>query len=132
MSEFQSIEEARAYFRNDLFATEAGMGLDRFTEDGAVCSMEIGARHQNANGGVMGGAIFTLGDLAFAAATNNRHRPTVAQQVSINYFGQPKGNRLIATSHCVKDGKTTCVYNVDITDETGYAVAQFTGTGYKL
>ena len=132
MSEFQSLEEARAFFEQDRFATEAGMMLDAFTEDGAVCSMEINAHHKNANGGVMGGAIFTLGDLAFAAASNNRHRPTVAQQVSINYFGQPKGTRLIATAHCKKDGKTTCVYNVDITDETGRAVAQFTGTGYKL
>lgn len=132
MSEFQSLEEAQAYFENDRFATEAGMRLDALTEDGAVCSMEISRHHQNANGGVMGGAIFTLGDLAFAVACNNRHRPTVAQQVSINYLGQPKGTRLIATARCKKDGKTTCVYNVDITDETGRAVAQFTGTGYKL
>ena len=57
MSTFQSIEEAREYFRQDLFATEAGMRLDSFTEDGAVCSVEITARHQNANGGIMGCAI---------------------------------------------------------------------------
>ncbi|MBR0172222.1 MAG: PaaI family thioesterase [Lachnospiraceae bacterium] len=132
MSTFQSIEEAREYFRQDLFATEAGMRLDSFTEDGAVCSVEITARHQNANGGIMGGAIFTLGDLAFAAAANNRHHPTVAQQVSINYFSQPKGKKLIATAHVVKDGRTSCVINVDITDDTGCAVAQFVGTGYKL
>ena len=132
MSVFSSLEEAQEYFENDRFATEAGMTLDAFTGDGAVCSMEISRHHQNANGGVMGGAIFTLGDLAFAAACNNRHRPTVAQQVSINYLGQPKGTKLIARAQCKKDGKTTCVYNVDITDETGRAVAQFTGTGYKL
>jgi len=32
----------------------------------------------------------------------------------------------------VKDGRTTCVYVVDVTDDTGRAVAQFVGTGYKL
>lgn len=132
MSVFQSLEEAQDYFKSDLFASDAGMKLDAFTEDGSVCSMEITERHQNANGGIMGGAIFTLADLAFATATNNRHRPTVAQQVSINYFSQPKGRKLIATAHCVKDGRTSCVYNVDITDDTGLAVAQFVGTGYKL
>ena len=132
MGTFKSLEEAQRFFRQDLFATEAGMTLDAFTEDGAVCSVRISERHQNANGGMMGGAIFTLGDLAFAAATNNRHHPTVAQQVSINYFSQPRGNTLTATAHCIKDGRTSCVYNVDITDDTGLAVAQFVGTGYKL
>ena len=132
MSVFSSLEEAKEYFQQDVFATDAGMRLDALTADGAVCSMEITSRHRNANGGVMGGAIFTLGDLAFAAATNQRHRPTVAQQVSINYFNQPTGRWLIATAHCMKDGRTTCVYNVDITDDTGEPIAQFIGTGYKL
>ena len=132
MSRFQNIEEAQAYFRQDLFAAEAGMTLDSLTEDGAVCSIEITAHHKNANGGIMGGAIFTLGDLAFAAASNNRHHPTVAQQVSINFFSQPKGEKLIATAHFVKDGRSSCVINVDIADDTGRPVAQFVGTGYKL
>lgn len=132
MSEFQNLEEAREYFQKDHFARESGMTLDALTEDGAICSMEISPHHRNANGGIMGGAIFTLGDLAFAAATNNVHRPTVAMQVSINFFTQPKGSRLIATARRVRDGRTSCVCNVEITDDSGLAVAQFIGTGYKI
>ncbi|MBR4249209.1 MAG: PaaI family thioesterase, partial [Verrucomicrobia bacterium] len=63
---------------------------------------------------------------------SNVHRPTVAQQVSINYLNTPKGRRLIARSICRKDGRTSCVYNVDVTDDTGREIAQFVGTGFKL
>ena len=132
MSTFKDIEEARAYFEGDRFATENGMTLDEIGEASAVCSMVLTERHRNANGGIMGGAIFTLADFAFAVAVNNVHRPTVAQQVSINYFSPPKGARLIARARQRRDGRTTCVYIVDVTDETGRDVAQFVGTGYKL
>ena len=80
MSTFKSLEEARAYFKGDRFATENGMTLDAIGEGTATCSLTLSQRHQNANGGVMGGVIFTLADFAFAAAVNNVHRPTVAQQ----------------------------------------------------
>ena len=132
MSTFASIEEAREYFKEDRFATESGMVLDELGEGTAAASVMLTAHHKNANGGIMGGAIFTLADLAFAAASNNMHRPTVASQVSINYLSAPKGEKLIAKARCIKDGRTTCVYNIDVTDDTGRAVAQFVGSGYKL
>ena len=126
------MEEAQAFFTQDRFATENGMTLDEIGEDYAVCSVVLTARHRNAYGGVMGGVIFTLADYAFAAASNNIHRVTVAMQVSINYLSAPKGEKLIATAKCIKDGKTSMVVNVDIVDDTGRAVAQFVGTGFKL
>ena len=132
MRGFGSIEVARAFFAGDRFATENGMTLDELDENHAVTSMTIGARHRNALGGVMGGAIFTLADLAFAALTNDRERSAVAQQVSINYLAVPKGGRLIATSRYKKDGRSSCVVNVDITDDSGREIAQFVGTGFKL
>ena len=58
--------------------------------------------------------------------------PTVAQQVSINYLGAPKGNKLIARAICKKNGKSTTIINVDVTDDTGRDIAQFIGSGFKL
>ena len=133
MSTFSSLEEAREYFKGDTFAMENGVTLDALHEDEAVCSMQIDkARHCNAAGGVMGGAIFTLADFAFAVASNNLHHVTVALQVSINYLNAVKGDRLTARTRCIKDGRTTSVFNVDVTDDSGRLVAQFVGTGYKL
>ena len=132
MSRFKTIDEARAYFSCDRFATENGMTLDELDENHAVTSLTIGARHKNAYGGVMGGAIFTLADYAFAALTNDRERITVAQQVSISYLSTVKGSRLVATAHFKKDGRSSCVVNVDVVDDTGREIAQFVGTGFKL
>ena len=126
------IEEARKFFSNDRFATENGMALDERDGEHAVASLTLSERHRNAHGGVMGGAIFTLADFAFAALTNDPGRRTVAQQVSINYLAAPKGGRLVATARWRKDGHRSCVVNVDVADDTGRDVAQFVGTGFKL
>ena len=132
MSRFTTIDEARVYFSCDRFATENGMTLDELDETHAVTSLTVDARHKNAYGGVMGGAIFTLADFAFAALTNDRERITVAQQVSINYLSPVKGSRLVATARYKKDGRNSCVVNVDVADDTGREIAQFVGTGFKL
>ena len=132
MAYFKTIEEARGYFSKDRFATDNGMTLDELDEHHAVTSLTLDARHRNAFGGVMGGAIFTLADFAFAALTNSRERVTVAQQVSINYLSPPKGERLIATARYKKNGRSSCVVNVDVTDDAGREIAQFVGTGFKL
>ena len=132
MGTFESLEDAREYFKKDRFATNAGMEIEELPENGAVCSLTLNDNHKNANGGVMGGVIFTLADFAFAVAVNQVHLPTVAQQVSINYLNAPKGSRLYARAVCKKDGRTSCVYNVEVTDDTGREIAQFIGTGFKL
>ncbi len=132
MATFSSLEEAREYFKGDRFATDNGMIIEEIGDGSSVCSLIIGEGHKNANGGIMGGVIFTLGDFAFAVASNNRHKPTVAQQVSVNFMSAAKGGKLIARATCRKDGRSSCVYNVDITDDSGRDIAQFIGTGFKL
>ena len=132
MGKFKTIEEAREYFSKDRFATENGMVLEELDENHAVCSLELSDRHRNAYGGVMGGAIFTLADFAFAALVCNIHNPTVAQQVSMNFLSAPKGKKLFARAECRKDGRTSTIVTVDVTDEKGNDVALFTGTGFKL
>ena len=132
MATFVTLEEAREFFKGDKFATNIGVHLDELGEDYCVCSLELQDDFRNAYGAVMGGAIFTLGDFAFAVLSNQLHRPTVGLQVSINYLSGAKGEKLIAKATVRKDGRTTSVINVDITDDTGRDIAQFVGTGYKM
>lgn len=132
MSTFKTTEEAREYFKKDVYAYNSGMVLEELGEDYAVCSLPIHEGLLNANGGVQGGAIFTLADLAFAALVNNLHMPTVAQQVSINYLNAPKGSKLFARAELKKDGRSASVVNVSVTDDTGRDIAQYVGTGFKL
>ena len=132
MANFNSLEEAREFFYKDKFAVETGVTLDELTEDKAICSLEITDIHKNAYGGVMGGVIFTLSDFAFAVLSNQLHQPTVAQQVSINYLSAPKGNKLTVEAYCRKNGRTSSIIIVDVSDDVGRDVAQFVGTGFKL
>ncbi len=132
MGTFKTLEEAQELFRGDRFATVNGMHIDKLGEDSCVCSMTLNENHRNAYGGVMGGVTFTLADFALAVTSNQIHHLSVAQQVSINYLSAPKGERLIASSRCVKSGKTTTVINVEVTDDTGRLIAQFVGTAFKL
>ena len=132
MANFENVEVAREFFYKDLFAVNMGITLDELTEDEAVCSLELNENHKNAYGGVMGGAIFTLCDFAFAVMSNQIHQLTVAQQVSINYLSAPKGDKLIARARCRKSGRTSSIVIVDVEDNLGRDVAQFVGTGFKL
>ena len=132
MGHFKSLDEAREFFAKDNYAGISGIKLESFDDESAVASMEIKDIHRNGLGGVMGGAIFTLGDFAFAVACNNNHMPSVAVNVSINYLTATKGTKLYAKSKCIRDGKTTGVYQVMITDDLGKEIALFTGTSYKI
>lgn len=129
---FANVEEAREFFSSDRFAVENGMYIDELGEGWCRCSFDISERQTNANGKVMGGAIFTLADFAVAVASCNLHWPTVSQQANITFLKPAKGSRLSAMAKCRKDGRTICVYTVDVTDELGTDVAQLSLTCYKL
>lgn len=132
MVNYETLESAREFFYQDKFAVNTGITLDELTEDTAMCSLEVTDEHKNAYGGVMGGVIFTLADFAFAVLSNQIHQLTVAQQVSINYLSAPKGEKLIAEATCRKNGRTSSIIIVNVSDDTGRDVAQFVGTGFKL
>ncbi len=132
MATFSTLQEARSFFTNDHFATDNGFTLEALTENGAVCAVSLSQRHQNAEGGVMGGTILALADFTFAVASENAHRPTVAQQVSLSFLNASKGTRLISTATCIKSGRSSCVYRIDIKDDLGKDIAQAMFTGFKL
>ena len=131
MGTFSSLEEVRELFKNDRFATDAGMQVDDFTDNTSTCSLVLTDAHKNAYGGIMGGVMFTLADFALAVLANNIHYPSVASQISINYLNAPKGSKLIARAECIKDGRTTSVINIDVSDDTGRHIAHLTGTAFK-
>ncbi|MBR2812154.1 MAG: PaaI family thioesterase [Solobacterium sp.] len=132
MGEFKSLEEARKFFINDRFATESGAVIEELSEEACICSMPVTDHIRNAGGGVMGGAIYTLADFAFAVLSNNHHRLTVGQQSSISFLNGAKGNMLYAKAVCRKDGRTSCVYNVDVYDDAGRDIAAVSFLGFKL
>ena len=127
MSTFQSIEEAREYFKGDVYAMESGITLDALSEGAATCSFAITPSHRNAEGAVMGGAIFTLADFALAVASN-LHEHHASVNSTIDFMSRVRGKRLVATCDAQKRGRTLSFYTVDVSDELGTPVARMSAT----
>lgn len=128
-----TIEEAREFFGQDIFASiQLGAVIDEMSKEKVVCSFEIKDIHRNAIGLVMGGAIYTLCDFAFAVASNSGDVRTVTATSNINFLGSSKGSKVIATLRPIKDGRTTCVYEAVVTDDIGTKVAHVIITGAHI
>ena len=127
-----NLEEARAFFAGDRFATENGAVIDEIGADYAVCSMKITPHHLNAAGRVMGGAVFMLADFAFAVASNFGHPADVTTTSQITFLRASQGKMLYARSQEVRRGRTTVYYETSVTDDTGALIARVTAAGQVL
>lgn len=130
--EKMTLDEVREKFSQDRFASVNGAVIDAVDEGYAQCSIKLNETHRNALGEVMGGAIFTLADFAFAVAANWNKNPQVSLSASISFLGRAKGEKLIAKAQKIKEGRTTCYYEVKVSDESGNQVAHMTSSGFVL
>ena len=130
------LEHIRNHYKNDLFATKNGIVIDSVTEDCVVCSMELSEKHKNAVGGIHGGAIFTLADLAFAAHCNlavvcgQDIGVTVGQSCSISFLKSTRGNCLISKSTCLSKGRSVSVYRICVEDNLGVQIAEMLANSF--
>lgn len=126
-----TIAEAREEFSHDLYATKlSGAEIDEIGENFARCSMKLTENHRNAYGGIMGGAIYTLADFAFAVASNfDKDMATVSVVGQASFLSASKGSVLYAEARLLKDGRNNCFYEVKVTDDLDklIAVVSFNG-----
>jgi uncharacterized domain 1 len=131
-----NLEQIREYYKKDRFATDNGIVIDSVTEDCVVCSMKLGEGHANAAGGIQGGAIFTLADLAFAVHCNLEMvcgadiGVTVGQSCSISFLKGTRGSRLFAKSSCISKGRSMSVYRISIEDDLGVPIAEMQANSF--
>lgn len=127
------LERVRTFFQGDRYATECtGIVIDDARDGYAKCRLDICPQHCNALGNPMGGAIFTLADFAFAVAANFESPNTVSLASQISYLGTAKGKVLFAEAHREKNGRSTCFYRIDVTDELGTQIACVTTNGFVI
>lgn len=127
-----TLAEVRKIFEGDRFATENGAVIDEIGDKSAVCSLVLTDSHRNAMGAVMGGVYFTLADFAFAVAANHEKMGCVSLRSDVSFLGSAKGKKLIAKAVCIKNGRSTSCYRVDVTDEMENLAATVTTTGYHV
>ena len=113
---------AQEFFKNDLFAENAGVVLLEVRKGYSKAKLEIKPEHLNAGARTQGGAIFTLADLALAAAANSHG--TLA-------FSLSSGDTLFAEARERYIGRSTGCYQVDITNQDGELIATFESSVFR-
>ncbi len=117
---------------NDKFAAHCGIQLLEADQGTATARMVIKDEHLNGLKMTHGGALFTLADLAFAAAANSRGLAAVGINASISYIRPAgMGDILYARAREIFSNRTLSGYSVDVENESGQLVASFQGTAFK-
>jgi len=125
------MENIKDFFKNDKFAEYVGIELLEVSKGRAKAKMEIKNHHLNGLKTVQGGAIFTLADLAFAAASNSHGSVAVSINANISYLRAATTGSLIAEAKEVSINPKLATYTVNITDENGDIIAIFQGMVYR-
>lgn len=127
----EELERVRDFFKNDRFATEAGAVIEDIGDHYAKVSLSLNEHHKNAAGGIMGGVYFTLADFAFAVAANWQKVGTVSINTDISFIGVPRTEKIFAETELIKNGRTTCCYNVSVYDKEGNPIAAVKFLGFN-
>lgn len=124
------IKKLEQILKNDRFANHNDIRLISIGKGEATAEMTVSEKHLNGVNIIQGGALFTLADYAFAAASNSHGRIAVATNASISFFKGISSGKLTAIAKELNSGKTLSSYTVDIHDEQGTKIAFFSGTAF--
>jgi len=116
--------------KKDRFAQHNEISLISIGKGEAQALMPVNDKHLNGVDIIQGGALFTLADFAFAAASNSHGRIAVASNASISFFKGISSGTLTAYAKELNSGKSLGHYSVDIYDEKNNKIAHFSGTAF--
>jgi acyl-CoA thioesterase len=125
------MEKVKQRLRNDQFAALSNIELLSVSPGRATARMTLHPHHLNGIGTVQGGAIFTLADFAFAAASNSHGTVAVAVNASITFMKAATTGTLWAEAKELAKNFKIGTYSVEIKDDQGDLIAQFQGLAYR-
>ena len=118
---------------NDHFAKENGMVVTRLEEGASEAVLTASERHFNGVGIIMGGALFTLTDFAFAAALNSFGFRAVGMSASTSFLKPGKGvpgAKFTARATLVSKTRRTAVFDVNVYDDENRLLTHSIMTGF--
>ena len=124
------LEQLKKYFTKDAFAELCGIELIEAGPGSARTRLTLDIQHLNSLGIAHGGIVFTLADMAFAAAAHTRGKSAVAINTTISFIKAGKTDTLYAEAKEVSRNRKLATYSVQVTDSTGEVLALFQGTVY--
>ena len=131
--ELLTLDQARAFFRKDRFASGSGMTIEDAAPGFARIRLLLTEAHQNAMGFLMGGVALTMAD--FSCAVASHFGPGAGQWVSVDaqvsFLNPCRGQTLLCEAVRLKGGGKLARYEVSIRDELDTPVARATFTMYR-
>ena len=118
---------------NDHFAKEKGMVITRLEEGLSEAVLTASERHFNGVGIIMGGALFTLTDFAFAAGLNSFGFRAVGMNASTSFLKPGKGvpgAKFTARARLVSKTRRTAVFDVNVYDDMDRLLTHSIMTGF--
>lgn len=122
---------ARRLMRRDRWAAAAGAKVVEVRAGYARVRMRLRPDHLNGVGVVQGGAVFTLADFAFAAASNSHGTVAVGLDTSMTFARGARTGVLTAEAREESLSRRVSVCVVRVTDGRGEVVALFRGTAFR-
>ena len=110
------------------FTGYVGIRMEGADEDGAEVVLDVQDHHRNPHGSVHGGAIATLVDTAMGRAVASTGDAPVTIEMKVTYLEPAAPGRLRAAASVRRRGSRIVIAEVDVTDESGDAVAHAIGT----
>lgn len=127
--EFPAIQHL--FNSEDAFARHNGMRITELREGYARAEMQLQPCHLNAARTVHGGALFTLADFAFAAASNSKGQVALSINSSISIFKGAQAGTLVAEAREVSCSAKLASFEVSITNEAADLLARFQGMVFR-
>ncbi|MGO8930916.1 MAG: PaaI family thioesterase [Limisphaerales bacterium] len=125
------MDTVKRFFKKDKFAERANIKLLSVSPGQARAKMTLHPHHLNGYGTVHGGAILTLADFAFAAASNSHGTVAVAINVNSTFMKAAQTGTLWAEAKEVSKNFKLGSYTVEVKDDQGELVAIFQGLAYR-
>ncbi|MGP0095353.1 MAG: hydroxyphenylacetyl-CoA thioesterase PaaI [Xanthobacteraceae bacterium] len=119
---------ADAMWADDAATRSLNVQLISVEPGHAVLAMAVGGPMVNAHGICHGGYIFALAESALAYACNTYNRRSISQHCSITFLAAAElGDTLVAKAVERQRAGLTGVYDVTVTRDEGFVIAEFRG-----
>jgi acyl-CoA thioesterase len=127
------IDTVRTHVENDPYCETLGIELVELEPGFARTRLTVTEGVTNFYGTPHGGAIYSLADAAFAAASNSRDDTAVGLETNISYLDSVNvGSTLSETAEETHASGRTAEYEVLVRDETDERIATVRGRAYGL
>jgi len=110
-------------FENDNFAIHLGFEIVESRQGHSLVRAKVAKENLNGMGIAHGGFLYSLADVALAAAVNTDGRVAVNSTTTINYLQPcPLGATILAEGNFIFDSPKNCLCQISIRDEKSKAL----------